>query len=62
VSGYRDRDKDPDNERDECSMCALVDAQDDIEVINMIKKHYLDYELRFVEEKPDGWQPGSRFQ
>jgi hypothetical protein len=35
-------------------MCAVVDAKDDIEVINLIKTHFPDYELRFVDEKPDG--------
>lgn len=57
VSSYRDRDKDPDNERDECSMCAVIDAVDDIEVINLIKKHYPDYELRFIDAKSDEWKP-----
>jgi hypothetical protein len=44
------------------SICAVVDAQDDIEVIDLIKQHFPDYELRFVEEKPDDWKPVSRFR
>jgi hypothetical protein len=57
VSGYRPRDE----ERDEQSLCAVIDAQDDLDVTNLIKQHYPDFEMRFIDEKPDGWQPGSRF-
>ncbi|WP_396604920.1 hypothetical protein ACFLEY_22795 [Bradyrhizobium sp. YCK136] len=58
VSGTRDRDE----QRDEQSLCAVVDAQDDMEVKNLISKHYPDAEVRFVDEKPEGWEPGDRYR
>lgn len=59
-SGQRDRrNADPESERDECSLCAIIDAEDENTVEAMIRKHYPDYQMRFCQPKASDWQPAS---
>ena len=52
---------DPESERDECSLCAVIDAEDDLAVQKLVAEHYPDHEMRFCEQKPDNFTPGDRF-
>ena len=62
-SGQRERaNGGPESERDECSLCAVIDAEDDLAVQKMIATHFPDHEMRFCEEKPDNFTPGDRFR
>ena len=62
VSGQRERaNDDPEGERDECSLCAVIDAEDDLAVQKLIAEHYPDHVMRFCEQKPDNFTPGNRF-
>ena len=62
VSGQRERaNDDPGSERDECSLCAVIDAEDDLAVWNLVKAHFPDYKERFCDPRADDWQPGGRF-
>jgi hypothetical protein len=51
-----------DDERDECSLCAVIDAADDLDVWRLVKQHFPDCEERFCDEKELGWKPGDRFR
>lgn len=63
-SGSRDRQGE--DERDELILCAVVDCighpEDHInDIRDVLKRHFPDFEERFIEAKPDGWTPGDRF-
>jgi hypothetical protein len=52
-----ERDKDP-----PFSICAVVNAVSEEEAFTMVKKFWLEAELRFCEPKDAGWMPEpSRF-
>jgi hypothetical protein len=55
ISGQRD------GPRDECSFCAVIDADSESEILDCIRHHFPDYELRFCNPKPDDYEPGDRF-
>ena len=51
--------------RDDCSICATIDAESEYAVWELVSKYFPDYEPRFCEEKPADFDPvfpGSRFQ
>ena len=48
-------------DRPQLSLCAVVDAPSQVAVWNAIRMHFPDFDGRFCEEKPDGWEPGDRF-
>lgn len=58
-SGSRDRAGD--NERDDISMCAVIDAESETQIWDAIKSHFPDYEMRFCHERESDWTPGDRF-
>ncbi len=48
--------------KDDCTICAVVDAEDEAAVWELVKKHFPDYEQRFIEVHPSDWAPGDRFR
>lgn len=60
VSGQRDRDGT--DGRDECSLCAVIDAVDEDAVWALVETHYPDCQQRFCERKEADFTPGDRFQ
>jgi len=61
VSGQRDRGDTEETERDECSICAVVDSESKDSVWELIAIHFPDYEERFCTLKPNDYVPGNRF-
>jgi hypothetical protein len=59
VSGQRERGMDED--RDEESICAVIDSESSEDIESLIAKHFPDYEMRFCEERASDWEPGDRF-
>ena len=57
ISGQRDRDEN----RDECSLCAVIDARSEDDIWAYINKHFPDYEKRFCNIKETDYIPGNRF-
>ena len=55
-SGSRD-DRRGRKDRDEQSLCAVIDALDCRSVWELVDKHFPDAEPRFCEEKAPDWQP-----
>lgn len=55
VSGTRPRLND--EKRDDCSICAVIDAESASEVETIVAHHFPDYEMRFIEFKDADWQP-----
>lgn len=47
--------------KDECSFCAMVDADNEKEIWAVIKHHFPDYEERFCEHVARSKTPGDRF-
>lgn len=65
VTGQRDRQGNglsQKHARDDCSLCAVIDAESEDAVWKLVGKHFPDYEVRFLEEKNPNFQPGDRFQ
>ena len=60
VSGQRER-KNFFGDRDECSMCAVIDSESEDRIWEVVEKHYPDYEERFCEERESNFEPGDRF-
>ena len=44
---------------DAVSMCAVIQATNESHIGAIVKDYYPDAELRFCDEKPDGYQPPS---
>lgn len=57
ISGNRDRDE----ERDQLSICAVIDANNEEEILKAISFHFPDYEIRFIEQVADDYIPSNRF-
>ena len=51
-----------DTERSDVSLCAVIDAPEEVFILPVIYKHFPDCEMRFCEQKRIDWQPGDRFQ
>lgn len=49
-------------EKDDCSICAVIDANNENEIWPVIKKHFPDYEPRFCSLRENDFNPGDRFQ
>ena len=59
ISGYRDR---RDNsEGNECSMCAMIDADNKDMIWEAISKYFPDYTERFCKERESDAVTGDRF-
>lgn len=41
--------------------CAMIDAESEDEIWQVIGHHFPDYEVRFIEGRDDGHTPGDRF-
>jgi len=50
-----------DNEKDDCTICAVIDAESEEEIWESVKKHFPDYEERFIKEREPDYVPGDRF-
>lgn len=50
-----------DDEKTDCSLCAVIDAPIEAVVWAAIAKYFPDMEERFCERRPSNWQPGDRF-
>jgi len=48
--------------KDDCTICALIDAPSEEAIWEVVAKHFPDYEYRFCEERPADYTPGDRFQ
>ena len=59
TSGYRDRNDD--SERDDCTICALIEAEDTKDIWELVEKHFPDYQERFCDECEADWIPNNRF-
>lgn len=47
--------------RDDCTICAIIDAVDEDAAWKQVKTHFPDFVPRFVEIKEADWRPGQRF-
>lgn len=59
TSGERDQRKDG---RDEVSLCAVLDAPNEVSVWAAVKHYFPDVEQRFCEIRPSDFKPGDRFR
>lgn len=46
---------------EDLSICAVIDADNEEQIEASIKKHFPDYEMRFIEKRNIDYVPGSRF-
>jgi hypothetical protein len=51
VSGWRDEHR--------ASICAVIDAEDEDHAWAVVGAAFEDYDERFIEARPDGWEPGE---
>lgn len=47
--------------RDDCTICALIDAPSEEAIWEVVVKHFPDYRQRFIEERAADYLPGDRF-
>lgn len=47
--------------KDDCTLCAVIDAESEEEIWPVIAKHFPDYAQRFCAPRADDYQPGDRF-
>ena len=59
VSGYRGRNDD--SGRDDCTLCAVIEAEDEADIWKLISEHFPDYEQRFIDPRESDWLPANRF-
>ena len=59
VTGYRDRNDD--SGKDDCSICAWIEAPSEQSVLDVIQVHFPDYEARFINEVESDFVPNNRF-
>jgi hypothetical protein len=45
--------------KDDCSICALIDASGEEEIWQEVAKYFPDYEQRFCEQKDADYSPGA---
>jgi hypothetical protein len=50
------------NARDDCSICAVIDAENTEDIWYAIQKYFPDFEMRFCDEQESDFTPGDRFQ
>ncbi len=48
-------------EKDDCTICALIDAPNEEAVWAGVARHFPDYEQRFIEAVEHNAMPGERF-
>lgn len=49
------------NSRDDCSICAVIDSENEDDVWELVLKHFPDYKPRFCEIRDSDFQPNNRF-
>lgn len=59
TSGQRNRNTYDD--RDECSLCAVIDSSSEEIIWEAISKYFPDYEERFCKQVENNYIPGDRF-
>lgn len=45
--------------KDDCSICALIDASNEDEIWQEVAKYFPDYDVRFCEQKESDYSPGA---
>jgi hypothetical protein len=60
ISGYRASQGDA--SYDECSICAVIDAESEAQVWQAVARHFPDHEQRFCNPRTADWTPGDRFR
>lgn len=50
------------NSKDDCSICAVIDADSEADIWVTVLKHFPDYVLRFCDETAPDFTPSNRFQ
>lgn len=58
-SGYRERNDD--TMKTDLTLCAVIDANSEDEIWQVIERHFPDYEYRFCEPRELDYMPGDRF-
>lgn len=48
------------NEKDDCIICAVIDAEKEEDIWPVVANHFPDYEQRFCEEREPDYVPGGR--
>lgn len=59
ITGYRA--SKGDLNYDECSICAVIDAESEADIWASVARYFSDYEPRFCNVKVSDWRPGDRF-
>lgn len=49
------------DEKDDCTLCAMIHASTEDEIWVVVKKHFPDYEKRFIELRYEHQVPNDRF-
>lgn len=49
------------NPKDDCTICAVIDAESPEQIWTSVAKHFPDYEERFIKEVAPDYAPGDRF-
>jgi hypothetical protein len=47
--------------KDDVSICAVIDAENEEQIWRIVGKHFPDYESRFCSPREPGYKPGDRF-
>ena len=61
VSGQKDRLDSDKTGKDDCSLCAVIDAENEAEIWKSIHKHFPDNVPRFCNEVEKDYKPSERF-
>ena len=61
VSGERDRINDNGVMKNDLSICAVIDAENENQIWDAVGKYFPDYEKRFIDEAKADFSPGNRF-
>lgn len=48
--------------KDDCSICAVIDAESEDDIWELVAKHFPDYQHRFCDEVASDFKPSDRFQ
>lgn len=60
-SGSRERADSDETDKDEISLCAVIDAVDEESIWTVVEKHFPDCERRFCNLSEPDFIPGDRF-
>lgn len=60
-SGHPSKFEGTENEKDDCTICSMIDAHSEEEIWEAVKKYFPDYAPRFIEPRASDAKPGDRF-